>query len=261
MPERMQVYRCDACGAMAAMVRGGTGALACCGVPMTLHQDAAVESHLVGPPPPMEFNLSLSAKAVIRLVQNRVADHTSYFGIQTLKNPFDFWVYQELIWKIRPDVIIEIGNAYGGSTLALAHLLDHVGSGRILAVDIQHDTFNPAVRTHPRIECITRDATEAAPEVRARIRPGERVLVIEDSAHTYDNTLNVLRAYGPFVTPGSYFIVEDSHCRHGLDYGAIPGAYEAIADFLRDCPDFQTDRECEGFFITFNPTGYLKRLG
>ena len=68
----------------------------------------------------MEFNLTLPAKAIIRLIQNRVADHTTYFGIQTLKNPLDFWVYQELIWKVKPDIVVEIGNAFGGSALALA---------------------------------------------------------------------------------------------------------------------------------------------
>jgi len=259
MSDRMQVFHCESCGAMSAVLRGGSGVLACCGDPMTLHQDAEIESHLVAPPPPMEFNLSLSTKAVVRLVQNRVAHQTFYFGIPTLKNPLDFWVYQELLWKVRPDVVVEIGNAFGGSTLALAHLLDHIGTGRVIAVDIQHDTFYPAVGTHPRIELITLDATLALPEVRRRIRPGERVMVIEDSDHTYDNTLAVLRAYGPLVTSGSYLIVEDSHCHHGLDYGPVPGAYEAIADFLRECPEFQSDRECEHFFITFNPTGYLKK--
>lgn len=260
MLERLQVYRCDACGAMAAILRGGAGDLACCGAPMALHQDASTESHLVGSVPPMEFNLTLPAKAIIRLIQNRVADHTTYFGIQTLKNPLDFWVYQELIWKVKPDIVVEIGNAFGGSALALAHLLDHLGKGRLIAVDIQHDTFSAAVRTHPRIECITADACDAIDAVRARIRPEDTVLVIEDSLHTYDNTLNVLRTYAPLVTPGSYLIVEDSHCRHGLDYGPVPGPYEAIADFLAENTGFVTERECESFFITFNPTGYLKRM-
>ncbi len=260
MSERMQVYRCDACGAMAAILRGGAGDLACCGAPMALHQDASTESHLVGGVPPMEFNLTLPAKAIIRLIQNRVADHTTYFGVQTLKNPLDFWVYQELLWKVKPDIVVEIGNAFGGSALALAHLLDHLGKERLIAVDIQHDTFNAAVRTHPRIECITADACDAIDAVRARIRPEDTVLVIEDSLHTYDNTLNVLRTYAPLVTPGSYLIVEDSHCRHGLDYGPDPGPYEAIADFLAENTGFVTERECESFFITFNPTGYLKRM-
>lgn len=261
MPERVQVYRCSKCGSMSAVLRGGSGTFVCCDVPMALHKDASVESHLVGGPPPMEFNLTLPAKAVLGLVQQRLADHTTYLGVQTLKNPLDFWVYQELIWKLRPDVLVEIGNAFGGSTLALAHLLDCTGNGRLIGVDIQHDTFTDAVRGHPRIELITSDACAAIDTVRARIGPDDTVLVIEDSLHTYENTRGVLEAYGPLVTPGSYLIVEDSHCRHGIDYGPVPGPYEAIADFLGGHPEFESDRTCESFFITCNPTGFLKRLG
>ncbi|MBI2423218.1 MAG: desulfoferrodoxin FeS4 iron-binding domain-containing protein [Candidatus Hydrogenedentes bacterium] len=260
MSERLQVYRCTACGSMSAVLRGGAGTLACCGIPMTIHQDTQLETHLVGEVPPMEHNLTLSAKAIIRLLQTRVADHTSYFGIQTLKNPLDFWVYQELIWELKPDVIVEIGNAYGGSALALAHLLDRIGKGIVLAVDIQHDTFTGTARAHPRIQLITSDACAAIDTVRASIQEGDTVLIIEDSAHTYDNTINVLNAYAPLVSPGSYFIIEDSHCWHGLDYGPIPGAYEAIADFLANHPEFISDRARESFFLTFNPTGFLKRI-
>lgn len=81
MSERIHGYSCTTCGAMAAMVMGGSGTLFCCDAPMDLHQDATTESHLVGGVPPMEFNLSLPTKAVIRLIQNRVADHTTYFGV------------------------------------------------------------------------------------------------------------------------------------------------------------------------------------
>lgn len=86
------------------------------------------------------------------------------------------------------------------------------------------------------------------------------MLVIEDSLHTYDNTLNVLKTYAPLVTPDSFLIVEDSHCCHGLDYGPVPDPYEAIADFMAVNRKFVTERDCENFFITFNPTGYLKRI-
>lgn len=209
--------------------------------------------------PAMEHNLSLPAKAAIRLIQNRVAEHTTYFGIQTLKNPLDFWVYQEIVWESKPDVIVEIGNAYGGSALALAHLLDHIGKGMVIAVDIQHDSFSERARAHRRIQTITADAVAARDSVRAQIQPNDTVLIIEDSEHTYANTLNVLNAYAPLVTPGSYLIVEDSHCWHGLDYGPAPGPYEAIADFLAANRDFESDRSRESFFITFNPTGFLKR--
>jgi len=227
---------------------------------MALHQDAHNESWVVGEVPPMEHNLSLSAKAVVRLIQTRVAEHTSYFGVKTLKNPLDFWVYQEIIWDLKPDVIVEVGNAFGGSALALAHTLDLIRKGVVIGVDIQRDTMSDVTRHHPRVSLITGDACEVIDAVRAQIAPGDCVLVIEDSLHTYENTLNVLNTYGPLVSVGSYLIVEDSHCRHGLDYGPVPGAYEAIADFLAQHDEFECDRSKESFFITFNPTGFLRRV-
>ena len=84
--------------------------------------------------------------------------------------------------------------------------------------------------------------------------------MIEDSSHTYDNTLAVLHAYAGLVSPGSYFIVEDGICHHGLDLGPFPGPYEAVTEFLRDNSQFVIDRTCESFFITWNPRGYLRRI-
>lgn len=89
--------------------------------------------------------------------------------------------------------------------------------------------------------------------------PGERVLVIEDSSHTYDNTLAVLRTYSGLTLPGDLFIVEDSICHHGLDVGPNPGPYEAIEAFVQENPAFEVDRSQEALFITWNPKGYLRR--
>lgn len=84
-------------------------------------------------------------------------------------------------------------------------------------------------------------------------------MIIEDSAHTYDNTLRVLRTYSPLIRPGNYFIVEDSICHHGLDVGPSPGPYEAIEDFLAEDSTFEIDSSRESFVITWNPKGYLKK--
>lgn len=260
MTARKQVYKCEQCAAMTVVLRGGPGALACCGQPMALHADEGVESHIISPVPPMEHNLSLPAKAVLEIIQTRSADLTSYFGVQALKNPLDAWVYREIIYDLKPDVIVEIGNAFGGGTLSLAHTLDLIGKGIVLAVDIQHETMHPTVKQHRRVSLITGDACESIDQVKASIAPGDTVLVIEDSSHTYANTLAVIRAYSEIVTPGSYLIVEDSHLRHGFDYGEATGPYEAIETFVTENPDFESDRSKESFFITFNPKGYLKRL-
>ena len=95
--------------------------------------------------------------------------------------------------------------------------------------------------------------------VAARVDSSGPVMVIEDSAHTYDNTLAVCRTYAPLVTTGSYLIVEDTICHHGIDVGPNPGPYEAAETFRREHPEFIMRRDLEAFVLTWNPTGFLQR--
>jgi cephalosporin hydroxylase len=209
----------------------------------------------------LEENLEMTVHDLIQLMQARIVDRTTYFGIQTLKNPLDFWIYQELISSVQPDVIVEIGNFRGGSLLALAHLCDACKKGRVIGVDVDHKEIADAVRAHPRISLIEGDAVENISDVRRAVKESNRVMVIEDSSHTYENTLAVMRAYADLVSPESYLIVEDGNCHHGLDIGPSPGPYEAVTEFMRDNSRFVIDRDCESFFLTWNPRGYLRRVG
>jgi cephalosporin hydroxylase len=208
----------------------------------------------------MEENLDLPVREVLGIMQSRIMTRTTYFGIRTLKCPADFWVYQELLFETRPDVIVEIGNNWGGSTLALAHLCDHLGKGQVVGCDISHRKVPPLVREHARIRLVEGDACKSFDAVTSDIPTGASVLVIEDSSHTYENTLAVLRLYSPLIQPGGYFIVEDSICHHGVDVGPNPGPYEAIESFLAENERFQVDRSRESFLITWNPKGYLRRI-
>lgn len=207
----------------------------------------------------MENCLDMRLSKVLELMQHRILQESTYFGVKTLKSPTDFWVYQEIIYEYRPDVILEIGNYGGGSALALAHILDIMGHGRIIGLDISHESIPESVKQHPRITFIEGDACESVNYVSSLIRKGEKVLIIEDSAHTYENTLNVLRTYSSMVGSGGYFIVEDSICHHGLDAGPRPGPYEAIETFMEGNSDYEIDRARESFLITWNPKGYLRR--
>ena len=208
----------------------------------------------------LESSLTMPLGDVLEVMQKRIIDgRTTYFGVPTQKNPLDLWVYQEMLVARPPDVIIEIGNKYGGSALALAHLLDRLDRGRIIAIDIDHRPVHPAARAHPRITFIEGDACALADQVKALVPAGAEVLVIEDSSHTYDNTLGVLHAYSELIQPGGYFIVEDSICHHGLDVGPSPGPFEAIETFVGRNPAFEIDRARESFLITWNPKGYLRR--
>jgi cephalosporin hydroxylase len=207
----------------------------------------------------MEDNLDLTVREGLARMQTRIMTATRYFGVPTLKCPLDFWVYQEIIFETSPDVIVEIGINRGGSTLALAHLCDCLGKGAVVGCDLSLRYVPPLVRDHPRINLVEGDACESFDQIARRIQRADNVLVIEDSSHTYENTLAVLQRYASLIKPGGYFIVEDGICHHGLAVGPNPGPYEAIEAFLAQDRRFEADRSRESFFITWNPKGYLRR--
>jgi len=207
----------------------------------------------------MEELLDMPLRDVLSIVQESIITKTTYFGIGAQKSPMDAWVYQEIVYETLPDVIIEIGTAHGGGTLFLAHLCDLLGKGRVIGLDISHQNVPDTVRKHPRISLVEGDACQNFEYVEKMISKDERVLVIEDSSHTYENTLNVLRVYSGLVKLGDYFIVEDSICHHGLVVGPYPGPYEAIETFVTENKEFEIDRTREHFLISWNPKGYLKR--
>ncbi len=208
----------------------------------------------------MEGHLGMPLGDVLQVIQDRALKQSTYFGVKTLKSPLDFWVYREMIFLMRPDVIVEVGNYHGGSALALAHILDHVDNGRVIGVDITHEAVPRHVLAHPRITFIEGDACERLPHIESLIKENESVLVIEDSSHTYENTLAVIRAYSRLIRHGGYMIVEDGICWHGLSMGPRPGPYEAIETFINESVDFEIDRSKESFLITWNPKGYLRRI-
>ncbi|WP_239340986.1 CmcI family methyltransferase [Frankia sp. CiP3] len=223
----------------------------------------AMEKYARQPPPPplyLEEALDVPLRQILPRLQQRFLTQTSYFGVPAWKNPLDLWVYQELLYEQAPDVIIEIGNRFGGSTLALAHLCDLMDNGRVIAVDLSHESVPRRVREHPRITWVEGDACELFDQVESLLDPQARVVVIEDSAHTYDNTLTVLRLYSQLVKPGGFFVVEDGILGHGLDMGPRPGPYEAVETFVAEHPDFVIERERESLLLTWCPKGFLRRI-
>jgi cephalosporin hydroxylase len=207
----------------------------------------------------MEQCLDTPLKEILPVMQEAIMTGTTYFGVETLKSPIDAWIYQEILYQAQPDVVIEIGNYSGGSTLFLAHICDAIGKGHVIGIDLSHENVPQHMLNHPRITFIDGDACNAFVQVARLLSSEDRVLVIEDSAHTFDNTLSVLRLYSTLLKTGDYFIVEDSICHHGLDIGPDPGPHEAVEAFLKENADFESDRSRERFLITWNPKGYLKR--
>jgi cephalosporin hydroxylase len=182
-----------------------------------------------------------------------------WLGVELLKCPFDLWIYQEILHEIKPEWILETGTAFGGSALYMASVLDHLGAGQVVSIDIVRKPDWPG---HPRVSYLTGSSTspEILDEVRRRVAGSSRVLVILDSDHKRDHVLEELRLYSPLVTKGSYVIVEDTNVNGRPVFpGFGPGPGEAVDEFLRGHPEFERDASRERFFVTFNPGGYLRR--
>ncbi len=182
-----------------------------------------------------------------------------YRGVRALRCPFDYVIYQMLLSELRPDLVIEVGTNFGGGALYLADLMEIMGHGVIHTIDIKKAT-SEIVQKHPRIRMFT----EGWDKYDTREAEGyKKVLVIEDSSHTYENTIGVMRKFAPVVTPGSYLIVEDGIVSAlGIQNKYGGGPLRAINEFLKAESDFYIDRKrCDMFGknATFNIDGYLRK--
>ena len=192
--------------------------------------------------------------------EGRVHHRTRWMGVPCLKTPLDLWIYQEILFEIRPDLVVETGTHMGGSALFLAHMLDLLGRGEIVSIDVLDAPGRPE---HPRIRYVRgSSADEAVARGVFAGRPdSERRLVILDADHAKDHVLVELELFAPFVSKGSYLIVEDSNVNgHPVLPGHGPGPAEAIEAFLPAHPEFARDVSREKFLLTYNPGGYLKRV-
>jgi cephalosporin hydroxylase len=183
----------------------------------------------------------------------------TWLGAQALKNPLDLWVYQEIIVETRPELIVETGTYRGGSALFLASMCDLLDRGEVLSIDVEppRDDYPQ----HPRITYLGgRSSTD--PDVVTEVlerAAGRPTLVILDSDHSQAHVEAELEVYAPLVPVGCYLIVEDSNIGR-IRKDLLPGPLEAIEAFLARSDAFEIDREREKFLITFNPSGYLKRV-
>jgi cephalosporin hydroxylase len=197
---------------------------------------------------------------------------TSWLGVPVRKNPFDLWFYQQTIFRMKPDLLIETGTLMGGSAYYFATLFDLIGNGRVMTIDIDdaettlsREKIRPELArpNHPRIEYVRGSSTDPAIVERARkAAEGKRtVLVILDSDHSQRHVYNELKAYAPLVTRDSFVVVEDGNVNgHPVFPEHGPGPYEAIHQFLGETRDFEIDRASESHFMTFNPDGWLKKV-
>ena len=186
--------------------------------------------------------------------------NTHFLGHAVLKCPLDLWLYQEILHRVRPAVIIETGTAFGGSALFLASMCDLLGHGRVVTVDLEPRPGRPE---HPRITYVSGSSVD--PAIRARVvqevAGQSPVLVLLDSDHSEAHVTRELETYHPLVSVGSYLVVEDTNLNgHPVEPDFGPGPWEACADFVRTHPEFAHDTEMDKFLFSFNPRGFLKRL-
>lgn len=234
-------------------------------------------------------------QALSRIWVREVSPHKwaynfSWLGRPAIQFPNDAWAMQELIWAIRPDLIIETGIAHGGSLvfsasmLALLDMADAIEAGthldprtskrKVLGLDIDIRAHNrAAIEAHPmagRIQMIQGSSID--PEVVSQVRDiaaGYRtVLVCLDSNHTHEHVLAELEAYAPLTSVGSYCVVfdtlvEDMPARFFPDRPWGPGnnPKTAVWAYLKDHPEFENDTAIpDKLLITVAPDGFLKRV-
>ena len=215
--------------------------------------------------------------------------HFEALGRPIIQYPQDMVAMQELVWKVKPDLIVETGIAHGGSLimnasmLAMLDLCDAIESGKtinpaqskrkVLGIDIDIRTHNrEAIEAHPmasRIQMI--QGSSIAPEIIAEVKQiaegYQRVLVSLDSNHTHEHVLSELEAYAPLTSVGSYCIVFDTVVEDmpadmfpDRPWGPGNNPKTAVWEYLKTHPEFEIDETIQNkLLVTVAPDGFLKR--
>lgn len=208
-----------------------------------------------------------------RSFQHRYSYNFSWLGRPIIQYPQDIVAMQEIIWKVRPRLIVETGIAHGGSLIFSASMLELIGGpGGVLGIDIDIRPHNRVeIEKHPlfrRIEMIQGSAIDpdVVAQVRQRIPAEGPVLVCLDSNHTHEHVLRELELYSPLVTRGSYLVVFDTVVEDmpadafpDRPWGPGNNPKTAVHEFLRTNSRFRIDHEiADKLQITVAPDGYLE---
>jgi cephalosporin hydroxylase len=198
----------------------------------------------------------------------------SWMGRPIIQYPQDIIAMQEIIWQVKPDVIIETGIAHGGSLIFYASMLELLGKGEVLGIDIDIRKHNRVeIEKHPMFKRITMlEGSSVSKRIIGQIRDfvegKESVLVCLDSLHTHEHVLKELETYAPFVTNGSYLIVFDTIIEDlpeeffpDRPWGKGNNPKTAVWEFLKADDRFEIDKNITNkLLITVAPDGYLKRV-
>ncbi|MBW2621268.1 MAG: hypothetical protein JRD68_00050 [Deltaproteobacteria bacterium] len=218
-----------------------------------------------------ERHVAMPLGHLIGIMQQASSNDMHYRGFRCNKHPCDAWAIQEIIYETQPQVIIEIGRQDGGSALFLRDLLKAAVKNweGVFSIDILPAVdFSVGINmTDEGIVQFQGDSENL--DIIAKVARGcveYRTMVIDDCSHTYENVMANLKNYGPLVSEGCYYIVEDMIINHGLFHArhAQEGndLMAAVQDFMAGggSKRFEVERSREKWYITSNPGGYLRRL-
>lgn len=215
----------------------------------------------------------LAADVFGRINEYRYSYNFTWMGRPIIQYPQDLMAIQEIIWKVRPSLIVETGIAHGGSLIFSSSMLELIGGeGRVVGVDIDIRAHNrAAIEAHPMADRIAMiEGSAIDPDIVAAVRAhlpqdGRPVMVILDSHHTHEHVLAELELYSPMVGEGSYLLVLDTVIEDMN--GAFPdrpwakgdNPKTAVREFLRTNDRFEIDREMsDKLVLTVAPDGFLR---
>jgi cephalosporin hydroxylase len=215
---------------------------------------------------------SASIDWIAEVSRYKYSYHFSWLGRPIIQFPQDVLAIQEIIWTVKPTLVVETGIAHGGSLVLSASLLELLGGDRrVVGVDVEIRSHNrAAIEAHPLFHRITLvEGSSTDPKVADRIAEmaaDRRTLVLLDSNHTHDHVLEELRLYSPLVKTGSYIVVFDTVIEDlpadffpNRPWGPGNNPRTAVAEFLAENHRFEIDRDLEAkLVITAAPGGYLK---
>jgi cephalosporin hydroxylase len=204
----------------------------------------------------------------------RYSYNFSWMGRPIIQYPQDMIAMQEIIWEIKPDLIIETGIAHGGSLIYYASILEAMGNGEVVGIDIDIRSHNKKeIENHPmfkRIKMVSGSSIEmeTLERVREMAKDKVKILVCLDSNHTHEHVLKELELYAAFVSPGSYLVVFDTIVEFlpddylpGRPWGKGNNPWTAVQEFLDKNSDFEIDHTIDNkLLISVAPNGYLKRI-
>lgn len=214
----------------------------------------------------------LSALRLKQAAEFKLMYEPSWLGVRIIQLPEDIVAIQELLWQLKPDVVVESGIAHGGSLILTASILELIGKGRVVGVDVDirpsnRETIENHFLSH-RISLIQGSSIDpvVVEKVRGACVGADTVLVVLDSNHSAAHVSEEIRLYKDFVAIGSYLVVMDgaqalvSDIPRGKPEWKEDNPLVAIREFLATDGGFERDHCFERFGVTSVPWGFLKRI-